>query len=328
MHENLPTDRTFNWRALLPVHPAAELFPLMSEAELRELADDIEKNLQRVLPVGWARDGQSLLDGRNRLDAMALLGLLYETDDHHVGVKKWTGTQWSDRPGGRIEFSQNFYDGDPYAIALSLNVHRRHLNAEQKRDLIAKLIKANPEKSNRQIAAQVKVASHPHIAKVRAELEKAGDVETVSTSIDTKGRKQPRRRASKPNSAIKAPEAKPNGKAQTSRTDMTVSTAVSMPTPAEAVTKAGTTLAPAIQSEWRKAIRAFEVLTSHTPAQVATAIAPADVSLVTEIANYFKKLVELTTRSTGNGEALAAGADPLIPANLDIPDFLLRRDVS
>jgi hypothetical protein len=36
-------------------------------------------------------------------------------------------------------------------------------------------------------------ASHPHIAKVREELEKSGDVETVTTSIDTKGRKQPAR---------------------------------------------------------------------------------------------------------------------------------------
>ena len=34
-------------------------------------------------------------------------------------------------------------------------------------------------------------ASHPHIGKVRAELESTGDVETVTTSIDTKGRKQP-----------------------------------------------------------------------------------------------------------------------------------------
>jgi hypothetical protein len=83
------------------------------------------------------------------------------------------------------------------------------------------------------------------------------------------------------------------------------------------------TLGSAIQSEWRKAIRAFEVLTSHTPAQVATAISSADVPLVTEIANYFEKLVELTTRSTGNDEAPTAGADPH-SANLDIPDFLRR----
>ena len=33
------------------------------------------------------------------------------------------------------------------------------------------------------------------MAKVREQLEKAGNVETVTTSIDTKGRKQPARKA-------------------------------------------------------------------------------------------------------------------------------------
>jgi predicted RNase H-like nuclease (RuvC/YqgF family) len=37
--------------------------------------------------------------------------------------------------------------------------------------------------------------AHPHVAKVRKRAEKAGDVETVTTSIDTKGRKQPAKKA-------------------------------------------------------------------------------------------------------------------------------------
>jgi hypothetical protein len=56
-----------------------------------------------------------------------------------------------------------------------------------------KLLKLHPEKSNRQIAKAVSV-SHPHVGKVRAEAEQAGDVETVSTSVDTKGRNQPVKR--------------------------------------------------------------------------------------------------------------------------------------
>ena len=47
---------------------------------------------------------------------------------------------------------QPFYgsDGvDPFELVTSLNIHRRHLTAEQKRELIAKVLKAEPEKSNR-----------------------------------------------------------------------------------------------------------------------------------------------------------------------------------
>ena len=39
-------------------------------------------------------------------------------------------------------------------------------------------------------------ASHPHVGKVRAQAENTGDVETITTSIDTKGRKQPAKRKS------------------------------------------------------------------------------------------------------------------------------------
>ena len=78
----------------------------------------------------------------------------------------------------------------PFVIS---DIRRRHLTLEQKRELIEKLLKAEPTKSNRQVAKTVGV-SHPHVAKVRDELEKAGDVETVTTSIDTKGRQQPSKR--------------------------------------------------------------------------------------------------------------------------------------
>jgi hypothetical protein len=186
-------NQQFNWRAHLQVHPAAELFPLLSEAELEELASDIAKNGLRAPIVGWALDGQFLLDGRNRLDALALLGLLYEIDDHHVGVKKWTGERWSDRSGGRLESEcefQNFYDGDPYAIALSLNVHRRHLTPDQKRELIAKVLKAKPEQSNNSVAKQVK-ADDKTVAKVRRDLESTSEIPKLEKTVGTDGRARP-----------------------------------------------------------------------------------------------------------------------------------------
>jgi hypothetical protein len=83
---------------------------------------------------------------------------------------------------------------DPYAVVVSLNAHRRHLTAEQKRGVISTLLKATPEKSDRQIADTAKV-SHHTVAAVRAEQEGRGQIAHVDMRTDTKGRQQP---ASKP----------------------------------------------------------------------------------------------------------------------------------
>jgi hypothetical protein len=75
----------FNWRAHLPVHPAADAFPLLSEKGLKELAGDIKRNGVQSELVFWhppANDEEDvvakpqLVDGRNRLDALTMLGLL------------------------------------------------------------------------------------------------------------------------------------------------------------------------------------------------------------------------------------------------------------
>jgi hypothetical protein len=59
------------WRAVLPVHPAAESFPRMSKAELAALAEDIKANgLRSQVAVIGGPDKPILIDGRNRLDAM------------------------------------------------------------------------------------------------------------------------------------------------------------------------------------------------------------------------------------------------------------------
>jgi hypothetical protein len=197
-----------SWRDVLPVHPAAEMFPPMATDELREPGEDIKRS-GLTAPIVFSGSGpcdRQLLDGRNRLDAMEAVGLRVLDEEGQLTC-------------GREDVSFFLADGspaivyvgdiDPYAYVLSANLHRRHLTAEQKRDLIAKLIQAQPERSNRQIAEQVK-ASHPHVAKVRAEMEAAGDVETVTTSIDTKGRKQPAKKKAKQRAAAPEPEDDPD----------------------------------------------------------------------------------------------------------------------
>src|SRR5262249_41046078 len=69
-----------------------------------------------------------------------------------------------------------------------------HLTAEQRRELIDKLIKATPEKSDRQIAETVK-ASPTTVGTRRAKMEAKGEVSKLDTRTDAKGVKQP---ASKP----------------------------------------------------------------------------------------------------------------------------------
>lgn len=80
-------------------HPIADVWPMMDEAKLAELADDIRKNGQLV-PV-WLYDGK-ILDGRNRWAACKIAGIEPKT-------KEYTGDE-------------------PTAFAVSLNDRRRHMN--------------------------------------------------------------------------------------------------------------------------------------------------------------------------------------------------------
>jgi len=175
-----------SWRDVLKIHPAAELFPLMSEAELKELAANIKVNGVQIPILLWWHDEQChLVDGRNRLDALELNGYRLVRS----GKILWAHL---DVPINAV------VDVDPWEAAISANIHRRHLTAEQKRELIAKLLKAKPKQSNRQIAKQVK-ADDKTVAKVRKELEARSEIPNVDTRTDTKGRKQPaeRKRASR-----------------------------------------------------------------------------------------------------------------------------------
>jgi hypothetical protein len=178
-------DARKSWRDVLPVHPAADLFPLMSPDELRELGEDIKANGLREPIVMISEKGRwSVLDGRNRLDAMEAVGLPMPTPlvlppRRAEAVRVYQGSY-------AIEHNL----GDPYAYVLSANIHRRHLTAEQKREIIAKVLKANPEQSNLAIAKQVK-ADDKTVGKVRRELEARSEIPNVDARTDTKGRKQP-----------------------------------------------------------------------------------------------------------------------------------------
>ena len=75
---------------------------------------------------------------RNRLDAMELLG--------------WDVLDHNGRLLGHYEGMNLFDDDDVVAWVISANIRRRHLNQAQKREMLGKLLKVDPSKSNRSIA--------------------------------------------------------------------------------------------------------------------------------------------------------------------------------
>jgi hypothetical protein len=185
-----------SWRDVLAIHPAANLFPPMSPDELKVLGEDIKRR-ELIVPIALSRESPPrLVDGRNRLDAMESAGIL----GLGVGavielVSAGFIVQYPDRKWERLP--TKWVDGDPYEYVVSANIRRRHLTAEQKRDLIAELLKAQPEKSNRQIAETVK-ASHVTVGVVRAQMESTGQVDQLPKTVGKDGKARKKRAAKKP----------------------------------------------------------------------------------------------------------------------------------
>lgn len=85
-------------------HPAADVFPMLVDDELQDLADDIKAN-GLIDPIVLLPDGR-LLDGRNRVAACELAD---------------------------VPIRSRVYDGpDPITYVLSLNMARRHLTPGQR----------------------------------------------------------------------------------------------------------------------------------------------------------------------------------------------------
>lgn len=147
-------------------HPIAELMPAMSATEFDSLKSDIAAHGVRE-PI-WMYEGM-VLDGRHRERACSEL-------------EKTCPAQ--------------IYDGDdPHAFVVSLNIHRRHLTTPQRRDVIAKLLKATPEKSDRAIADLAR-SDHKTVAAVRAVISANGEIPHKTERKETSGRNA---RGRKPN---------------------------------------------------------------------------------------------------------------------------------
>lgn len=202
-----------NWRDNIKIHPAAELFPMMSADELAALGKDIEDNglgqkIKLWTPEKWAphRRGYTpkeryILDGRNRLEAIARAAKDPEACAEAIKDALYV----SEEDGGAVQL---WGDTDPYDYVVSANLHRRHLTQEQTRELIAGLLKAKPDRSDRATAGIARV-DHKTVAVKRKELETTGEIPQYETRVGADGIKKP---AKKPRAEAKrnrAPEAEP-----------------------------------------------------------------------------------------------------------------------
>jgi hypothetical protein len=97
----------------MKAHPLAELFPMMEDSELKELAADIKANglSQHIVTLD-----EMILDGRHRFRACHLA---------HVNPTFTT-----------------FKGSDPLAFVISANIHRRHLSVSQRAEIAARMATA------------------------------------------------------------------------------------------------------------------------------------------------------------------------------------------
>jgi len=133
-----------SWRSVCPVHPCADVFPLLSEPDLEALAKDIKANGLRQPITLWKERPRGqifVLDGRNRLDALArvnprAVAILRE----FVGTSaNANGGACGGGPGCSFDLIMT---SDPAAYVISINIKRRHLTKEQQAELIVKTIEA------------------------------------------------------------------------------------------------------------------------------------------------------------------------------------------
>jgi hypothetical protein len=159
----------------LEPHAFSALFPPISDDDFDKLAADIRLN---GLHQPIMRYQGKILDGNNRYRACELVKI----------APKFT------------DFSGDDAQARNYVI--SANIHRRHLSPDQRREIIATLLKADPTKSNRQIAETAN-ASHHTVGDVRGVLESTGQLAQLKTTTGADGKKRKKQKRNSQNEKVK-----------------------------------------------------------------------------------------------------------------------------
>lgn len=146
-----------------------QLLPCLSEDEYAALKADIAERGVMV-PVELDEAG-TVLDGHHRLRACAELGV--------------TEYPTIIRPG--------LTEDEKREHVLALNLDRRHLTREQRRDLAARVLAEDPTQSDRRVAEQVKL-SPTTVGSVREELEAGVQIGHLTNRTGQDGKQYPAHR--------------------------------------------------------------------------------------------------------------------------------------
>lgn len=163
--------------------PFAHVLPPLATEERAELESDIRTHGITV-PV-LVTDENEVIDGHNRLQIAVALGL---TEVPVVVVSGLTAVQKHDR-------------------AVALNLRRRHLTREQRREIVARRLKADPALSNNAIAAALNVDDKT-VASVRRDLEATSEIPKTPARRGTDGRSRRSQSVSRPRREPVRPAAK------------------------------------------------------------------------------------------------------------------------
>ena len=150
--------------------------PPLADDDFAALKEDIKAN-GLLIPVEVDEDG-NVLDGHHRVRACTELGI------------EWRGT-WKVREG--------LTEAEKRRHALTLNIRRRHLTGEQKRELVAQQLVDAPERSDRSIAKDVGVSDHT-VNAVRKKMVATAQIAQLDKTVGKDGKERP---ASKPKATRK-----------------------------------------------------------------------------------------------------------------------------
>jgi ParB-like chromosome segregation protein Spo0J len=136
--------------------PPYQLMPPLSDKDYRDLKESIRRH--GVYADVEKDEHGNVLDGHHRVRAWEEL--------------RAEGVRLPDYP---VKIRPGLSESEKRAFVRTVNVERRHLTREQKRQLIADQLRETPERSNRQVAEELGV-DHKTVAVVRDTIEATGEI--------------------------------------------------------------------------------------------------------------------------------------------------------